>query len=115
MGQERVENCRITSTSFGYEDHGILTAMVFVEGHGWGCGFGGYAFDQWDEQTNARIPGNGFGLRWMTAVMKAVGIESWEKLPGTFCRVKTTGFGGGITAVGHLLKDEWFDPKSLRP
>lgn len=33
-------NAKITNTKLG-EDHGCLTANLFLEGDGWGCTFGG--------------------------------------------------------------------------
>ena len=105
-------NAKITKTSLGKEDHGILTAYVYLEGAGWGCGFGGYAFDEWDKVEQRRKP-NAYGLAFILRVMEIADVESWEKLPGTFIRVDTEGWGGKIVRIGHLMKDEWFDPKEL--
>ena len=41
-----IKNARITRTTLGVEDHGILTAFLHLEGDGWGIGFGGYALDE---------------------------------------------------------------------
>lgn len=106
-------NAQIKSTSFGYEDHGILTCYLHVAGDGWGCGFGGYVLDVYDSQAKQRI-GSAYGLQFLIDVMKAVGAASWEKLPGTFVRVETEGLGGGILRIGHITKETWFDPKALK-
>lgn len=106
----KIENAVIKSTMFGIEDHGILTAFVFVEGEGWGCGFGGFALDSWDDSAGKRMP-QAAGLGFLVGVMKAVGVEKWEALPGTNCRVETEGLGGGILRIGHIIKNQWFDAK----
>ena len=36
----KIENAVISGTMFGIEDHGIMTAMVYLSGDGWGGGFG---------------------------------------------------------------------------
>lgn len=35
MSEKKIENAKITSTSLGYEGHGIMTAYVTLEGAGW--------------------------------------------------------------------------------
>lgn len=108
----KIENAKITGTSLGPEDHGIFTAWVTVEGEGWGVGFGGYAFDSWNEKRKQRV-GMSYGLEYIRRLMKTVGVERWEKLPGTYVRVETEGAGGKCLRIGHVLKDQWFDPKAL--
>lgn len=107
-----IENAIIESTMLGVEDHGIFTAFVHVSGHCWGCGFGGYAFDQWDRAKEKRVGGS-FGVEFIRAVIKVAGVEKWEDLPGCHVRVETEGLGGGIKRIGNIIKDEWFDPKDL--
>jgi hypothetical protein len=107
-----IKNAQITSTMLGYEDHGILTCFVTVEGDGWGCGFGGYALDLWDESKKARL-GTAYGCQFIIETMKAVGVDSWEKLKGQHVRVESEGWGGTIKRIGHITKDKWFDPKAL--
>lgn len=113
MSPTQVQNARIRTTSLGYEDHGIFTAFVMLEGDGWGCGFGGYALDNYDKVAKQRWAANGFGLEFIRAVMRVAGVESWEKLPGCFVRAETEGLGGQILRIGHITKDDWFDPKEL--
>jgi len=107
-----IENAKISSSKLGYEDHGVFTAMIFINGEGWGCGFGGYALDGWDEAEGRRI-GTRFGIEFITEVLNTLGVGNWEDLPGTHVRVETEGIGGGIRRIGHIIKDRWFDPKML--
>ena len=108
----KIENALIKSTMLGIEDHGCFTAYVFVDGDGWGCGFGGYALDQWYEAKGKRV-GTAYGLEFVMCLLEALGVESWEKLPGTICRVETEGPGGKIVRIGHPIKNKWFDPREL--
>lgn len=107
---ERIENCRIKSTSLGMEDHGIFTAFIHVEGDCWGCGFGGYSYGGWDKPSNDSI-GPAMLHEFVRGVCRVVGVDGWEKLPGAYCRVRTDGPGGSIKAIGNLLKDSWFEVK----
>jgi hypothetical protein len=108
----KIENAKITSTMLGLEDHGIMTSMITVEGPGWGCGFGGYAFDGYDPMKKRRC-GVGYGIEFIKRVLSVVGVEKWEDLPGKHVRVETEGWGGRILRIGNILENKWFDPASL--
>ena len=108
----RIENAVISATRLGIEDHGIFTAWVTIKGDGWGVSFGGYAFDQWSEVRGRRV-GADYGIEFIAQLMAAVGVESWEKLPGTHVRAETEGAGGRCLRIGHILKNQWFDPEKL--
>lgn len=107
-----IENAKITSTMLGPEGHGIFTAYVTVEGDGWGVSFGGFAFDAWSESDKQRV-GVSYGMEFLRRLLAAVGVESWEKLPGTHVRVETEGWGGRCRRIGHIYKNQWFDPQAL--
>jgi hypothetical protein len=107
-------NARISSTMLGIEDHGIMTAFIHLDYGGAGQGFGGYAFDEWVGERGAggeRICKGPYGIEFVRFVLKTLGVESWEKLPGTYCRAKQD--NGRVYAIGHVLKDQWFDPSVL--
>jgi hypothetical protein len=108
----KVENAEIESTVLGDEDHGVFTCYVFVSGDGWGCGFGGYALDEYNKEKKERI-GTAYGLEFIKRILKTLEISTWEKLKGTPVRVETTGIGGKIARIGHFRKDRWFDPQEL--
>lgn len=112
MPDTKIQNAKITSTMLGIEDHGILTAFVYLEGDGWGVGFGGYALDEWDEAAKRR-KGGAYGTEFIMRVLKAVGVERWEDLPGKHVRVESEGWGGQARRIGHITKELWFDPKAL--
>lgn len=112
----RMENAIITSTRLGLEDHGIFTAYIMLEGDAWGCGFGGYAFDQPKKDKSGNFicrAGTGYGIEFIRNVLRVAGAENWEELKGKHVRAKFEGLGGGIVEIGHITKNEWFNPKSL--
>lgn len=107
-----IKNAKIKSTSLGVEDHGIFTAYLNIEGDGWGCGFGGFGLDEYSKNEGKRI-GHAFGVDFIKGILETLDVLTWEKLPGTFLRVEAKGLGGGITRIGHPIKEVWFDPKEL--
>jgi hypothetical protein len=104
-----IKNAKITSTMLGREDHGIMTFMIFVEFDVCvGCGVGGYALDSWDKITSTRV----FRAESMEAISKVldvVGVDRWEKLPGSYIRIKDNGWGSTIDEIGNLMEDKWFN------
>lgn len=108
----RIENAEIESTILGTESHGIFTCYVMVSGDCWGCGFGGYALDEYDKEAKRRI-GTAYGLEFIKCVLETLEVEKWESLKGVPVRVETEGLGGGIRKIGHFRKNRWFDPKAL--
>ncbi len=110
-----IRNVKIESTMLGWEDHGMLTAWLTVTWPGGGQGFGGYALDE-PIQIGGKFShrqGSDFGMRFVESIIKTVGVESWEKLKGSYCRIDAE--HSKIHRLGHLLEDRWFDPQTLLP
>ena len=91
-----VLNGTIMSTFLGVEDHGIPTFNLNIEFGNSVQGFGHYDLRHPAHQT------------MIFDVLKALGVESWEKLKGTNVRVKRR--GGLLRAIGHIVKDQWVTP-----
>jgi hypothetical protein len=109
------ENAIIDSTMLGTEDHGIFTCWLSLTFDDTGQGFGGYGLDEpihEDGKFKGRI-GSAYGMDFIMGILKALSVESWEKLKGTHCRVERADRFGKITKIGHILKDQWFDPEAL--
>ena len=102
-----IENVKITSTQLGYEDHGIFTCNLILDGYGWGCSFGGYALDTYNKEQKQRVA-TIQGFQAIIELMKALEVKNWEDLKGQYIRVEHQGWGGKITKVGHLIKNKWF-------
>lgn len=103
-----IENARIRATMLGYEDHGILTGGITVEGSGWGVTLGGFRLDSPPDNT----PNVACG-KFIKSVLRTVGVEKWEDLPGKFIRVETAGAGSTVTKFGHLIEDKWCDLREV--
>lgn len=101
-------NAKITSTKLG-EEHGCLTAMLYLNGDGWGCGFGGYCLDHWFADIGNHKSSDGYGA--IIELMKTLEVESWEDLKGKYVRVEIERWGGKILRIGHFMKDKWFSFK----
>ena len=94
-----IENGRIESTFLGIEDHGILTFMIRIGFDGTSHGFGGYALD-------GGGPTNGFAAVSIRRLLEAIGVDSWEKLAGSFIRARRDD-RGQIESVGHIVNERW--------
>ncbi len=97
-----LSNALIESVSIDTER--CLTAWLMLSiADGGACGFGGYNLG----------PGRGswHAGEFLARCMTVGGSERWEGLKGRPVRVLHEGLGGGIVAVGHFLKDDWFCPK----
>lgn len=103
-------NAKITGTSLGWEDHGILTAWITLEMDGSGISMGGFALDEWDEGLDRRIDKQGLTGEYIRAVLETLELEKWEDLKGTYVRLDSEGWGGRALGIGHLMKDKWFRP-----
>lgn len=99
-------NARIKDTFLGIEDHGIFTAVVYLEGDGWGQGFGTYCFGS--KETSTPEQNHNLSL-FITEVLRIAGVESWEELPGKMVRMEGT--NSQIHRIGHIFREDWFCPK----
>lgn len=106
---ERIENAKITYIQLGYEDHGIMTLMIGLEGDGWGQGYGGYALDEYDKEKKKRVPTQR-GFEAVAELMKTLSVKDLYDLKEKYVRIKVDGIACGtkIKAIGDLIKDKWF-------
>lgn len=90
------ENMRIQSTTLGFEDHGFFTFNLDLRSAGSGQGFGNFILDA------------GCTFKALTTLLKVVGVESWEQLPGKYVRVQRVTEYGLIRGIGNIIEDKWF-------
>ena len=111
-------NAKIKSTMLGYEDHGILTFMLYLDcGDGTSQGFGGYQLDtpvHHEGHFLGRAPTKAPGLI-LKRILETVGVERWEDLRGKVIRIQRREevLHAPITRIGHMLDDKWFDVVEL--
>src|ERR1041385_4423968 len=99
--ESKIYNAVIERTSLGREDYGILSSMIHLELDGGGVGFGGYCL----KGTAA--------ADWLEQVLDTLEVDAWEKLPGQRIRIDCEGWGGRCLAIGHFMKEKWFNPKEF--
>lgn len=105
------ENAIIESVSLGYGERGILEAWAVLKFDGSGQGFGGYAlylpadFKHHGESMRANVCGH-----FIYRVLEVAGVTEWAKLEGRTVRAKHT--NSNVIAIGHIVKDDWFDPSA---
>lgn len=112
MREPEIRNVKIGSTVLGPKasDHKCFSAWLHCEWDGGGQGFGGYVFDEYDANKKRRV-GVAWGMEFLCRVLDVLEVDSWEKLPGTPCRIVSDHCK--IHKIGHYLKDKWFDPNDL--
>jgi hypothetical protein len=108
---EEIKNAVIESASITNDDHGLLSAWVFLDYGGSGQGFGGYCLYLPKDFKHHSILSPAGHFIWR--VMEVAGVSRWEHLKGKTVRVKSDGtWGGSIIAIGHIVKDDWFNPSA---
>ncbi len=111
-----IVNAQIESTFLGREDHGIFTALLYLDYGDSGQGFGGYTLGTTstkDEHKYNRNQSCKFGIKFLLQVLDILEVKDWEHLPGTKLRADKEEWGN-IYGIGHYLKDKWFYPKDLK-
>jgi hypothetical protein len=101
----------IKSTMLGWEDHGILTAYLMCEWPSSGIGVGGYCLDETTGTPKYDRVGTAYGLDHIMHLIKTVGVNKWEDIPGKHVVVLFEGRGGtgGIAAgIAHATNDKIF-------
>lgn len=96
-----MENAYIVDTFLGYEDQGIFTAVLTLQGDGWNQGFGSYSLGE----DNANFT-------FISGVLNTLIIKSWEDVSGKLVRIKRDE-QNSITSIGHPVKNIWFTPKEV--
>lgn len=103
------KNAKIESTRLGWEDHGIFTFVLNLDYGGSGQSAGDYALDRWfgPRGSAGGRCGTAMGLDMVMAVLKTVGVQKWEDLPGLHIRVRAD--HSKVHAIGNYLEDRWLD------
>lgn len=108
---EHIQNAVIESVRLTSDDHGLLSAWLFLDYGGSGQGFGGYTLYLPDSFLHHDPAGPNFAGHFIWRCMEIGGVTEWMALPGKTVRVKQDKPFGSIISIGHIVKNDWFDPK----
>lgn len=102
-----IRNAIIERASITNDDHGILTAWLYLDYGGKGQAFGGYALHVGPLSRFHKV-NSGYAGHFIWRVLEIAGVTEWSKVAGRTIRVKQS--HTKCHAIGHIVKDDWFDP-----
>ena len=104
-----IVNAIIKSVSLDDADRGFLTGWVDLDYGDSGQGFGGYGL-YYPEGFKKRRATPNYAGHFIWRVMTVAGVTRWQDVPGKTVRVRID--NGLAKAIGHIVKDDWFDPSA---
>lgn len=102
-----IKNAVIDSVTLSKADRDLLDSWVHLDYGDSGQGFGGYALYLPKSYSNHSLLSH--AGHFIYRVMQVAGVDDWDKLAGKTVRARIE--DGRITAIGHIVKDDWFCPK----
>lgn len=96
---------KIEDTMFGWEDHGILTAVLYLDFGVSAQGAGFFCLDTSTGAPNYERKGTALGLDHVMRIMRVVGVSKWEDVKGKRVYALRAGSWGspidGLANVDH--------------
>ena len=102
------KNAIIESATITSDDHGLLSAWLHLDYGGSGQGFGGHALYLPKGFKHHNLCAPNYAGHFIWRCMEIAGVSEWSDLKGKTIRVRAT--HGGVEAIGHIVKDDWFNP-----
>jgi len=98
-----IQNAIIKSYTLSNADHGCLTLWINLDFGGSGQGFGGYNLYSKAAKNSANYAG-----LFIWRILEITDVTDLHKIIGKTIRID--GSHSGIKAIGHIIKDDWFNP-----
>ncbi len=110
-GRELTErNAVIKNARISLNDRDLLDCMLELDYGGSGQCFGGYTLHLgpgYAHHNKSKLGPNYAGV-FIERVLRMAGVDGWHQLPGRTVRVRHE--HSKVHAIGHIVKDEWFNP-----
>lgn len=106
MEELETKNAVIESATITNDDHGCLSAWLYLNYGSGEQAFGGYALYLPDGWKHHQILSHAGHFIWRC--MAIAEVNEWGKLKGKTIRVKANHCH--VEAIGHIVKDDWFYP-----
>lgn len=103
-----IKNAIISRASITSDDHGCLSAWLYLDYGGSRQGFGGWALYLPKSFKHHELKSVAGHFIWRC--MEIGGVTNWSELVGKTIRVKSS--HSGIEEIGHIIKDDWFCPRA---
>ena len=102
-----IKNAIITSATLTSIDPGSLDSWIGLDYGGTCQGFGGYILYLSKSFTYHKL--ESIAGHFIFRCMEVADVTDWSKMKGKSVRVKIE--NGLISAIGHIIKEDWFCPK----
>ncbi len=102
------KNAVIESATITNDDYGLLSAWLHLDYGGSGQGFGGYGLYLPKAFKHHDPCGPNLAGHFIWRCMEIAGVSEWSMLEGKTIRVQCD--HGKVHAIGHIVKDDWFNP-----
>jgi len=107
-----IKNAIITEARIDDGERGMLTAWLMLDYGGTHQGFGGYAlYLPAKSYKNGGASGGNYAGVFLHRCMEIADVSDWSKITGKTCRALVE--DGRIQAIGHIVKDDWFNPREV--
>lgn len=108
MSNTEIKNAVIDSAIISNDDRGFLDCWLYLDYGGSSQGFGGFALYLPKSFKNHEV--KSVAGHHIHRCMEVAGVGKFHELKGKTVRVRVV--DGTIEAIGHIVKDDWYSPKT---
>lgn len=109
-------NAEIEDVTIQFDRGFVFTCWVHLKWDGSNQGFGGFVLGGSPFDTTAKCAEHGsqpnFAAEFIGGVMAVAGVVRFGDMKGKIVRVGKNDEYGEVIALGHAVKELWFDPRA---